>query len=206
MLRLINKESLPMNIIQSIVLTLLVALATACTSTSSKPNTKFDRPSGNLVKPGVTTESQVIAKMGKPLESYYMIREEDGTKSKTIRYAYTDYPHYRGVIFSFIDNILVSYIYWSDFPDDSTYFNMSKVDSFTEGISTRKDVEMALGEPSGKSIYPFLRDPNRVAIHYMYNYIPSGTKRRINRGIQIEFDNNDVVQEIMVTHGPNNEQ
>lgn len=204
MLRLINQESLPMKIIQTIVLTLLVALATACTTTS-KPSTNFDRPTGNLVKPGVTTENQVIATMGKPLESYYMIREEDGTKTKTIKYAYVEYPHYRGVLFSFIDNKLVSYIYWSDFPSDSTYFDMSKVDSFTEGISTRKNVEMALGEPSGESIYPFLRDPNRTAVHYMSNYIPSGTKGRIIRGIQIEFDNNGVVQEIMVTHGPNNE-
>ena len=58
--------------------------------------------------------------------------------------------------FWFSDDILVGYGYESSYPADSTDFDESKAALLVKGKSTRQEVEMLLGKPSGLAIYPLV--------------------------------------------------
>jgi len=58
--------------------------------------------------------------------------------------------------FWFSDDILVGYGYESSYPGDSTDFDESKAALLVKGKSTRQEVEMLLGKPSGLAIYPLV--------------------------------------------------
>jgi len=186
-------NSIPENALLLIVITIL----TACTATYSTNRENFVRPWGDLIQLGKTTEKQVIAVMG---ETYFLdqrARLEDGRKCKMLIYTHTGEKfnpqtgdEQKVAFFTFMDGVLVNHGFVSNFPEDSTDFDLSKVDNIVENKSTRQDVENLLGKPTGEAIYPFLQNPELRRLSYQSYSRPT---------VHIEIDKDDIVRRVKVS-------
>lgn len=179
-----------MNIVRNVLLILVMTALTAC----GVAGKKFVRPSGDLIQLGKTTENQVIAAMGDPVSSDW--GERRGKKIKIMMYIYVSMPGSvalnRGAFFYFSDEVLVGHYFTSDFSNESTDFDLTKLSNIVEGKSTRRDVEAALGEPAGEAIYPFLDDKKGRLLWYKY-YGPMGDKNA-----DFELDKDGIVRHFSV--------
>ena len=177
------------NIVRTTLLIFVITVLGACTGKN------FVRPSADLIQFGRTTEDQVIAVMGNP--QYSQSGKMHGGKNvKMLFYGYDAKP---GIVqfgktaaFFFTDGVLVGHVFESDFPDESTDFDLTKVGNIVENVSTRKDVESILGKPSGESIYPTVEDPEGRRLVYRF------TGQNVNKDARFEIDKEGIVRHITV--------
>lgn len=183
-----------MKIAQTSLLFFLVALLAACSGRY------FVRPPEGLIKLGKTTEDEVIAAMGDPLKSEW--GERLGKKIKMIGYIYVIVPHReaisRAVFFYFVDGVLVGHYFCSEFAGESTDFDLTRIGNIVENQSTRRDVEAALGKPSGEAIYPMLDDPEGRMLEYRYY------GERFSKEAFFEIDKDGIVRHFTVEVTPEN--
>jgi len=190
-----NKELIK-SIIENVLPIILITILTACvTYSTNKEN--FVRPWGDLIQLNKTTEKQVIAVMG---ETYVLgdMSFEDGRKCKMLVYTHTGEKYnpqtgdeQKTAVFEFMDGVLVGHWFVSNFPEDSTDFDLTKVENIVENESTRQDVENLLGKPSGEEIYPLLQNPE------LRNIIYSSLSPTIPT-VVIKIDKTDVVRHVEI--------
>lgn len=179
-----------MNIVRTTLLVLVIIVLTAC----GVAGKKFVRPSGNLIQVGKTTENQVIAAMGDPVQSHWGKRS--GKKIKINIYAYVVVPGAeaigRDAVFYFLDGVLVGYYFSSAFADETTDFDITRVGNIVENESKRQDVESILGKPAGEAIFPFPDYPEGRVLLYRFDG-PMGSKEA-----DFELDKDGIVRHFRV--------
>lgn len=156
-----------MKIVRTTLLICIIAILTACAGR------QFVRPSEDFLQLGKTTENQIVGEMGVPLKTESFIKRPSKEKVKQFAYLYSASrvagAFARGAYFYFIDGVMVGHRFFSDFPGESTDFDLTKVQNIVENKSTRRDVETLLGKPTGEAIYPFTDEPeSRVLLYHFY--------------------------------------
>ena len=179
-----------MKLARTAFLVIVVAVLTACAEK------RFVRPAGELLQLGKTTEDQVVAVMG--LSDGLVFEKRNGKDiiaNSYMNYPFTNKVLRRFAIFYFADGVLVGHMFASDFADESTDFDLTKVGSIVENKSTRQDVEALLGKPAGEAIYPFTSDQEGRVLWYFY----VGSTAR--KSAEFVLDKHDTVRFFSVNEG-----
>lgn len=169
----------------------LMAFVSACSTGANFPAAK----SQEFIL-GVTTKQQVIDTFGKPQKEEVTTKRQDiGGKDlptsmvlTTLHYDYSEPPGepalasgfrpWRRAFLYFHENKLVGIFRASNFKADSTRFAIDKVSEFQKGKTTEQDVVAALGQSSGRGIYPLALQKDGRALFYNFvlpNHPPGST-------------------------------
>jgi outer membrane protein assembly factor BamE (lipoprotein component of BamABCDE complex) len=137
--------------------------------------TKFVRPADSDMRLGSTTEQQVLAALGKPMQEVSGL--SNGKSTRTLNYAYASFGgqaksagvtpvHSLSLVFH--EGKLVSRSYLSNLKEDATDFDDSKVSQIQIGKTTAAQVRQLIGPASGESIFPAVKQPDGRALIYTY--------------------------------------
>src|SRR6185503_7286045 len=103
------------------------------------------------------------ARFGEP-KSTQTIRAYDSRSVTVLQYSavelHPEVAHARAALYSFHDGRLVGYSYSSSFSADNTDFDDSAADRLVKGQTTEEQVLVLLGRPTGRSIYPLVKEPS----------------------------------------------
>lgn len=176
-----------------VALLALLALLGACAK-----GTDFTKPEDDKLAFGKTTKSEVIAMMGEPTRKQQVKRY-----GKDVDIIYYDYaklggePAIKGEtperteVFLFHEDLLVGTEYTSSFKDDSTWFDVSKVDSIKQGMSV-DEVIAIMGKPGGEYRYPAIYTSEGRALVYLFDEIKGFTLHQTT--LIVVLDANDKVE------------
>ena len=112
--------------------------------------------------------------------------------------------HARTILYSFHEGRLVGYSYASSFSADNTDFDDSAADRLVKGHTTEEQVLSLLGRPTGRSIYPLVKELSLRSVNYNYSHterIPGGTSSR-TKTLIVTFDRRGVVIEVSLNVFP----
>ncbi|MDJ0947147.1 MAG: hypothetical protein QNJ30_27150 [Kiloniellales bacterium] len=150
-----------------------VSLLTACTASSGRD---FVRPARGSLVIGQTTESEVLARYGKPWSTGS--QQRDGRMVDMIVYSYSSTEEAvvggatpaRVLVCHFVERGLVGYEFVSSYPVDHTSFDPGKRRDIEVGESTREDVIAMMGPPNGELARPLIDAPAERALVYSYSH------------------------------------
>lgn len=157
----------------------LIAALAAC-----KHGRDFARPSPETLVLGSTSRADVEGNYGRPVQQSSAIRTDNGEgagyvpatpfagafvagsfssisyvhSDETARILYGGRTKAKAVNFVFWNDVLVGYDYISTFDDDPTNFDETRINSIKKGQTTRSDLVQLLGQPTGRAVYPLIRD------------------------------------------------
>lgn len=136
----------------------------------------FTKPANDQLVVGVTTESAVLAQLGKP--NVKGTKVVNGQSLNVDTYAYAVAGSDKGALpgvtparalsLMFKDGVLVEKSYASSFKSDSTMFDTDKAKSVHQGMPLT-EVEAMLGKPSGDAIYPVASTPDVREVIYSFS-------------------------------------
>ncbi|HYE39242.1 MAG TPA: hypothetical protein VEB23_04880 [Ramlibacter sp.] len=137
--------------------------------------TKFVRPADSQLQLGKTTEQEVVAVLGKPMQEASGLA--NGKATRTLTYAYASFGaqtknagitpvHALSVVFH--EGKLVSKEYLSNLKDDSTDFDHTKVPQIQAGKTTLAQVNALLGPAPGEAVHPVIKQTAGRALVYNY--------------------------------------
>lgn len=164
--------------------------------------TKFVRPAESDLQLGKTTEQQVTAAMGRPMQEASGL--SNGKATRTLTYAYASMGaqskspgvtpvHALSLVFH--DGKLVGKEYLSNLKEDATDFDHTKVPQIQAGKTTLAQVNALLGPAPGEAIHPVIKQTTGRALVYNYSevrgFTPS-TKRLVvvldSQGTVVDVD------------------
>ncbi|MBB5407660.1 hypothetical protein HDG34_001592 [Paraburkholderia sp. HC6.4b] len=187
---------------------ILVVTLFAVAFLSGCAGTDFVRPEAGRLDVGKSTAADVEAMMGKPYQNGEVTKNGQIIKVKKYAYANTageavksGVTPARAMNFSLFNNTLVGDEFVSSFKSDSTDFDESKVGSIAKGQTTRDDVIAMLGKPSGRAIYPLIKNKDDDALIYSYTQV-SGSAFSLkfnNKQLVIAFNDKGVVSDVEFT-------
>lgn len=164
--------------------------------------TKFVRPADADLQLGKTTEAQVVAAMGKPMQEASGLA--NGKATRTLTYAYASFggtPKNAGVTpvnamtFVFHEGKLVSKEYISNLKEDATDFDHTKVPQIVSGKTTLAQVNAMFGPAPGEAIHPVIKQASGRALIYNYTemrgFTPSAKKLTVvldGQGTVVDVD------------------
>lgn len=156
---------------QVILLVSALALLNGCSSQKD-----FIRPQAGAFNIGKTTQAEVIQTMGKPRFESKPDFQMNGEEVKSSTYYFTESPGFWGVViekhsmtFSFFNDLLAGEIYNSSYSKDKTVFPLDKIPQVKIGM-TSAEVIAIMGTPSGKAVYPVIKNKEGSGLVYAYNY------------------------------------
>lgn len=147
----------------------LVLSAWGCASSG----TNFARPADESIALGTTTPDQIYSRYGKPVRESTTIR--DNNQIRTVTYSYSEAATYvqkvptRAMSFHFHGGVLVGYDFLSSFDKDKTDFDDTRAAEIRKGETTQEQVVQLLGRPTGRQIYPLVKERAQNAV--VYNYL-----------------------------------
>ncbi len=156
-----------MKVIRIIALISSLFLLTGCMK-------NFVRPATDSLEVGKSTLTNVTQLVGEPfgVNNDAKINNEN---VKTATYVYLKGAKFYGMIiptriltYTFFNDVMVGDEFQSSFSEDSTEFDGNKVASILKGKSTKADVIALMGRPTGKLLYPLIKDRNETGIVYAY--------------------------------------
>jgi hypothetical protein len=160
---------------------LLITIVTAALSGCLSGGKPFTRPPLESFELGKTTLTRIIQSLGQPAQ---VATTEKNGKVITRYYYHDSYATLiapiipvsgtyakREASFYFSNDVLIGYLYTSNYPGDSTDFDEHKVELLTKGKSTRQDVESLLGNPAGVILYPLSDAEQETVLTYAYVYM-----------------------------------
>lgn len=163
----------------------------------------FSRPDPAGFALGTTTEQEIRQRFGEP-EGQATARVGDQMVT-ALRYTYSEVAanivQARAMVYTFHDGRLVGFDYSSSFAADQTAFDESTAKRIKRGQTTRADVLVLLGQPTGQFIYPspYVTTPGRrtdVYSHSRSDKMPAeGTLEATSKVLAVTFDERDVVVE-----------
>lgn len=134
----------------------------------------FVRPTNDALIVGKSTSTNVTQLAGKP----FVVNEKvkmNGEEVNTYDYIYLEGAKFWGLIiptrtltYTFFKDIIVGEEFNSSFPDESTEFDGNKVTSIIKGKSTKADIIALMGKPTGKLLYPKIKNKDESGIVYAY--------------------------------------
>lgn len=141
---------------------------------SSQKN--FVRPSQGMIQLGKSTTADLIQAVGEP-----KFRRKDiplnNEKVESLDYVYGDSPKFWGVIihrhtlnYTSFNDVIIGEEFNSTYEEESTEFKAENIPQIKKGVSTEADVIAIMGKPSGRAIYPLVKDKDSTAIIYTYSY------------------------------------
>jgi hypothetical protein len=97
----------------------------------------------------------------------------DGAPQPNELLKFYDYSFQKGtqkreLAFIFADDKLSSYIFLSNFPEDSTDFNDGNVSLLSKGVTTETTALQYFGQNCGREVFPSIRDPGKHVLRYTY--------------------------------------
>lgn len=200
------------------VRTLWVAAALSLAACTHGQN--FEKPSLETFNLGVTSRFEVQSKFGNPYRQSATSRGDDETSTAPsspfaavpvagsmyfVSYLYHDdtlsllfnRPVRAKVInFAFWNDVLVGYNFVSGFTADSSNFNERFVSLLERGKTRKIDVEQMVGPPTGRVVYPLLRDNGDEEFIYEYVEIAGAIHHeRRAKSLYILFDRDGVLRD-----------
>jgi hypothetical protein len=178
------------------ILPVLLGLAAAgCTAGKN-----FEPPSFESVVLNQTTRQEILDRFGTPYKEGSAIQNGATLKKYTYAFASSHGSGHngsstipaRGMVFTFHEDRVVSYVFMSSFEADHTEFDETKVPEIRKGETTRDGVIALLGPPKGKCVFPMIDGKQDEGTSYVYHQ----TKRKFMGGIHI------YMQELTVSFGP----
>jgi len=104
----------------------------------------------------------------------------------------------RGMTYYFFNDTLVGYGFVSSWKEDNTDFDEKKVEMIVKGKSTRADVVVLMGKPSGYYAYPLIKsDTDEAAVYAFVEARMNRTSQR--KSLAVSFDKGDVVSDVEFT-------
>lgn len=163
--------------------------------------TKFTRPSDAELELGRTTEQQVVARMGKPVQETNGLT--NGKPTRTLTYGYASFggePKNPGVTpvhvlaLTFHDAKLVSKSYVSNLKEDATDFDGTKAGAIQVGKTTLAQVQAMFGPAPGEAIFPAIKEPAGRALIYAYQEMRGFTPS--TKTLTVVFDPKGTVADV----------
>ena len=161
----------------------------------------FERPLPHSFKPGVTTEQDILQTYGNPRKRSTW--HYNGATLSRFDYVYLapGEPHMpqvnpgRALAFDFHDNVLVGYAYESNYKNDNTDFDESKVADIQKGKTKCNVVPDILGPPSGEYIYPLMNSKDVTGLLYSYSHVVGafGPLKIFKKRLIVACDNDGTV-------------
>jgi hypothetical protein len=131
---------------------------------------KLSYPASGALIPGQTKYDQVIALFGKPKDDNVSKTDQGLDKITYVESA----GFIKGVLpmrlldLYFKDGILVSYDWESNFKEDSTDFDETKVSQIKKGETTWQQAAEIIGVKYGEYTYPMTDSPDERALVFMF--------------------------------------
>ncbi|MFH0974958.1 MAG: hypothetical protein V1874_04155 [Spirochaetota bacterium] len=179
----------------SLAITMVICLSCKTVTTG----TNFVRPADDSLILGKTTIQEIRQKLGNPH------KEKPSTVNNenliNFLYSYTGgTPNLYGkilgrtIVFSFYNDVLISYLFMSSFNEDNTDFNETKLNQIKKGQTKEEEVIDILGKPSGISIYP-IAGKDRKLLKYVYNEYKGLMlfRKLYSKDVIISLDQNGIV-------------
>ena len=185
----------------------LIAIVTVALSGCLSGGRNFARPAFENFELGKTSPTQIIQSVGQPTQ---VATTEKSGKVITRYYYHDSYATIiapiipasgtyakREASFYFSDDVLIGYLYTSNYAGDSTDFDERKLDLLTKGKSTRQDIESLLGTPNGVILYPLADTAQETVLTYAYVYMQAyPTIKIVSKTARISIDRGGVVADI----------
>ncbi len=181
---------------------LLVALTGCARHSGTEVN--FTRPNPANTVLGVTTDAEVLATYGQPTRrstDSVAVPGRASEPAKTIVKTVLSFnygesligsifkPKFKDAVFIFWDGKLVSFVYESSFPEDSTSFDINKAAvALADKQITRDRLIVVLGEPSGRAIAPLVKPPATERLVYLNLDTSRGLQAVAVKMCSVEFD------------------
>lgn len=193
-------------------LTAIAALTVALSGCSTTFGVPFDGAALRQLTPGVSTKSDLVAKVGPQVRPEVVTMKKDlaGTDLPNplivehTSYYFTDKaapsispdvnPSRIGFV-DIVDSSVVFSNYSSSFAADSTDFDESKVSQVVKGKSTEQDVIAIFGQPSGRAIYPYAKEPGGSRISYLNISYNKTTNKIRSKAYVVYLDKQRVVSD-----------
>jgi outer membrane protein assembly factor BamE (lipoprotein component of BamABCDE complex) len=197
-----------------------IYLLLACVVAACTHGRDFAKPTPEALVLGHTTTAEVEGRYGRPYRQSRAIRSDDGERAgyvpatpfaaaltpgtfASFTYLYTDTTStvlYGGaatakaIVFIFWNDTLVSYNYISTFNDSSSSnFDEGRIAGLKRGEMTRANIIELLGEPTGRAIYPQIRDQGTEA--FVYDYVQFNRRERRTKTLVILFGGDGTLQD-----------
>jgi outer membrane protein assembly factor BamE (lipoprotein component of BamABCDE complex) len=186
-----------------------VMLLSACATTTF--GTNFDSKAALALVPGKTSKEDVAKAVG-PLPTMQMYTaKKDAADKELANPMVVEYASYyfsdnlapaaktglrasRHLAVNFIDAKLVNYRLSNNFKDEGTDFDETKVGAVSKGMA-EADVIAILGQPSGRSVYPFTREINGTALQYYLLAYDPVTRKIHTKHFTVQLDGNRKVSD-----------
>lgn len=189
------------------IIVLSLALS-ACGATSGRD---FPHPDAARLRLGQTTVSDVTALLGQPEDQVSWVgnsapeatgRARTAFEPAVVPGAYARVSYHfkkmqdpalggdiksKTALFTFRDNKLAGYSYVSNFPDDGTSFDETKLSLLRKGVTTRPDVEGLFGVPSGQAIWPSIEHEGQLVLTYVSVAFDPSTRRASDKTLAVLF-------------------
>jgi hypothetical protein len=171
--------------------------------------TNFVRPEQGALIVGKSTQADVTARLGSPMQTGELTKNDK--QVKILKYAYAQGAGgdalYAGVVparamsFAFFNDTLVSDEFVSSFKADATDFDGNKVKQIVKGKTRRDEVIALLGKPSGEAIYPIIKSANDRALVYSYSHAKGSVfnMKFHNKVLLVSVDRGGVVSDVEYT-------
>lgn len=161
----------------------------------------FVRPAPGDFVLGKTTMSEITARFGTPFNKAEL--QKNGQKVVVLNYAFATHDWgslkpAREQSFSFYQDKLVGYGFWSSFKNDNTDFDGTKVAQLKTNVTTRVEVEQLLGPPGARCIYPVTPNQEEEEISYLYRQtrgVPFGVKI-YTKSLFVIFNRQGIVRDV----------
>jgi len=164
----------------------------------------FVRPEPESLILGKTSHQEIINRFGKPYQEGTELKNEKTVKTMSYAYAtvggsplFTGVTPARAMGFYFLDETLVGYEFLSSFKEDNSYFDVDNINKIKKNETSRDQVIELMGQPSGRYLYPLIKNKDNKAI--VYSYTHSKGNRSYHQLLVISLDNNGIVTDVSFT-------
>jgi len=185
-----------------IALVFILIIAFGCAGTAGK---KFNRLREDKIQLGITTYKDILRIMGEPYKEEVFAKNDYEFKQAIYSFSSTGgkstskrVTAARVQSFYFHEDILVGHLFISNWEDDHTDFDETKIKLVKKEENTKADVIKLFGNPSGNYIYPFADNKGKEIIVYWYTehrhyaYAAKNYRKRL----YVEYDREGIVTDI----------
>ena len=156
----------------NIALMFFVIIAYGCAATAGK---KFTRLTEDSIQLGTTTDEDIVRIMGEPYKEEVFVNNDRQFKQAIYVFSSTEgtatskrVTAARAQDFYFHEGVLVGHLFISNWKEDHTDFDESKIQLIKKKETTKADVIKLLGNPCGRYIYPFAANKEKEIIVYWF--------------------------------------
>jgi len=181
---------------------IILLAVTGCASAGRNFNYSLTR---NQLLIGKTTRDEALQIMGEPSGKTSKTADDGQFDSLTYTYAYAtgggSTVDIRALALKFRNGVLTGKDYISSFSDDTTDFDPERKSQIKRGISTKRDVELILGSPTGTELCPsydgIYEKKCKLGVEiWSWQYMRTISRMRRYKNLFITFNDDGVVSDV----------